>query len=273
MTVPIYRFRNYKDYINGLVAANQNKGRGVYRKMALHLGLSSVTISQVFRGARDLSIEQGLLIADFWNLEPATKKYFLLMVQRDRSSNFRFKEHCDSEMALVQRGMEEIQNRVPKAKQFSEVAKSLYYSHWKYSAVRLMTDIEGKNNPLAMAQALKLPLTEVRQVLEFLIANSLIIQGEGDTVQLGPQATHLPASSPWLRQHHRNWRTIALEGLEHLQINELSYTAPMVVSEAALNEIREVLLDAIERIIPQIKKSQSETLACLNIDLFKFPRS
>lgn len=81
--------------------------------------------------------------------------------------------------------------------------------------------------------------SEVRQVLEFLSQQGLVRESSPLNYKIGPQTTHLPAASPWLRQHHRNWRTKALEGLEDLGQNEISYTASMAISEACLYEVRE----------------------------------
>jgi uncharacterized protein (TIGR02147 family) len=244
----------------------------MYRKMALHLNLSSVTISQIFRGSRDLSLDLALLLADFWGLSEIQKKYFLLMVQKDRASHHQFAEYCHSQMSILQKEMEEVGHRAPKSKNISEQAKAQFYSHWKYSAIRLLTDIEGRGMPSLIARELGLPLHDVKHVLEFLLQHTLVKEISPQNFRIGHQATHLASTSPWLRQHHRNWRTKALEGLEDLSRNELSYTAPMAISEESLYEIRELLLESIEKIIPMIKNSKSETLACLNLDLFKITK-
>jgi uncharacterized protein (TIGR02147 family) len=271
MNKQIYKFKSYKDYINALVFNSTNNGRGQYRKMAICLNVSSVTISQIFRGMRELSLEQGLMLADYWVLSEYQKKYLLLMIQKEKSSQYQFVKYCEEEMLKLQQELEEIKTRVPKSKSISEKEKSIFYSHWKYSAIRLFTDIEEKNSISDIANKLNLAPNDVKQVLDFLVSNALVVETPAG-YKIGPQATHLPATSPWLRQHHRNWRTKALEGLEDLDRNELSYTAPMAISEESLGEIREVLLETIEKIIPIIKKSKSERLACLNIDLFKFPK-
>jgi uncharacterized protein (TIGR02147 family) len=268
MSKQIYKSKSYKDFINSLVLESPNKGRGQFRKIALFLNISSVTVSQIFRGPRDLSLEQGLLLAEFWGLNELSTKYFLLMIQKEKSSQYQFIEYCKTEMLKLQTEMEEVKNRVPKSKLISEIDKSIFYSHWKYSAIRLLTDIEGKNTLSQIACALNLAPQDVKQVLDFLITNSLVIENSPG-FKIGPQTTHLDSSSPWLRQHHRNWRTKALEGLDNLDKNEISYTAPMAISEGSLAEVREILLESIEKIIPIIKKSKSEKLACLNLDLFK----
>ncbi len=272
MSKPIFSYSSYKEIINDLVAGSPNGGRGAYRRMAQHLRISSVTISQIFRGDRDLSVEQGLLLTDFWGFSECESKYFLLMIQSEKSSHAKYKEFCRREMSLLKEEMAEIKSRVPKSKDISEKDKSIFYSHWKYSAVRLCTDIDGKHLPISIAQMLGLSVQETKRILEFLVENSLVLKTNSG-YRIGPQTTHLSSESPWLRQHHRNWRTKALEGLEALDRSELSYTAPMAVSEGSLLEIRELLLESIERIVPIIRGSQSEKLACLNIDLFKFPKS
>ncbi len=266
--IKIYQYNSYKDFINSLIENSPNKGRGLYRKIATHLNISSVTVSQIFKGSRELNLEQGYLLAEFCNLNELQQKYFLLMIQKEKASHYKLKNYLDKEMNLLKKELVEIKNKVPKNKTLSEIQKSIFYSHWKYSGVRLMTDIEGKNNINEIAKELKLSPKIVKSVLEFLIDAGLVLETTNG-FKMGERVTHLPSDSMWLRSHHRNWRTKALDGLENLDENEVSYTGPMVVSEKILSQIKEKLIDVIEEITPLIKDSKSEKLACLNIDLFK----
>ncbi|MEZ4873629.1 MAG: hypothetical protein R2827_15590 [Bdellovibrionales bacterium] len=73
----IFDFENYKDFTNNWVHSQPKKGRGIYRKMALHIGVNPVIISQVLNGDRHFSAEQTLEVTEFLGLGPLSPTIIL----------------------------------------------------------------------------------------------------------------------------------------------------------------------------------------------------
>lgn len=52
----------------------------------------------------------------------------------------------------------------------------------------------------------------------------------GNQIKIGSNSTHLAAQSPFIFNHHKNWRIKGLEWHNNLSSDELMYTAPSTVS-------------------------------------------
>jgi hypothetical protein len=57
-----FEANSFKELINNCIPQLQE--RGIYSRMAEHLGVTNVYISQVFKADKHLSFEQGLLLAE-----------------------------------------------------------------------------------------------------------------------------------------------------------------------------------------------------------------
>ena len=56
----IFEFDSYKDYVKTHVESLPNGGRGEWGRIARAIGVNSTMVSQIFKGPKDLSIEQAL---------------------------------------------------------------------------------------------------------------------------------------------------------------------------------------------------------------------
>jgi len=67
-----------------------------------------------------------------------------------------------------------------------------------------------------------------------------------------------------------NWRAQALQKTEAIrEDDELMFTAPLTLSRRDVLALRERLLQVIGELSAVVKVSKSETLYCLNVDLFE----
>ncbi|MBY0369136.1 DUF4423 domain-containing protein, partial [bacterium] len=145
--------------------------------------------------------------------------------------------------------------------------KHEFYSHWHYSAVRLLTSISGFHSAEAVAQELKLPADTVAAVLDFLVSKGLCLKTP-QGFALGTQRTHEPANSPHTLRHHQNWRLKALEKLPLLPSNRLAFTCPFTASPQDEAKLRKCLSDFVAEFNAVVDKSPAEKLYCLNLDWF-----
>jgi hypothetical protein len=161
----------------------------------------------------------------------------------------------------------EIKNQVPRDIQLTEQAKAQFYSHWHYSAVRLMTDIPGKQTASEISETLNLKISTVNKILDFLVQNKLCTYQSGK-YKMAAQNTHLESDSPWIYSRQIQWRQKAVQSMNQENTESVYYTGTMVLSEKDKAWVREKIIQTIREVSEQARKSPSEKLMCLNIDWF-----
>jgi uncharacterized protein (TIGR02147 family) len=261
----VFEFQSYKELVLGLVAAMPQRGRGQLGKIARHLRVHSTMVSQIFRGAKDLTLDQACALADYFGMSELETDYFIALVERERAGTLKLRRAIDRRIAQLKAQSAQVASRLPRAKTLSEEDKAVFYSHWYYSGARLLTSLEAYRTPDAVAAALSLPPSVVRRVIDFLIATGLCEEVEGE-LRMGPSRTHVPADSPLVQRHHVNWRLRAMERLPRLSDEELAFTMPMTISRQDGPRIREILTETIQRVSETVDRTDPEKLACLNID-------
>lgn len=263
----IYEFSDYKVYINRRIELMPKRGRGQFKKLSELLSVNSVVVSQIFKGTRELSLEQANVISTYFGMDELEKEYFFLLVQWGRTSDFELRKYYDQKLEKIRIEAQDLKNIV-RSERLSEETQSLFYSNWYYSAIRLSTLLKGYETPDKIANNLGLSITVVQKVISFLVQNNLIIEDKGKLV-IGPQRTHIEASSPFVNRHHINWRLKGIENMDNLTPDELFYTSPMTISKSGLKEVKKLLLKFVEEKSAIVKDAKDETLACINIDFFE----
>jgi Domain of unknown function (DUF4423) len=225
-------------------------------------------MSQVFRGDRDLTVEQAVDVAKFIGLSASERQFLLLLVQRARAGTSELAAILTEQIEAARQSSQTLKNRIKHSK-LNEIDRSIFYSEWYYSAIRLGLSIEKLNTLGAIADHLDLDRNLVTKVIRFLRENQLIVEKNGK-FDLGPQVTHVEHDSPYVNRHRTNWRLKGLQALQNVEKDNLFYTGPMALSASAAQGIRENLVELIERSTRAAAGSKSEILACLNIDWFSF---
>lgn len=74
----------------------------------------------------------------------------------------------------------------------------------------------------------------------------------------GETELHLTSDSPWIAQHHTNWRLKAIESLGFEQSSDIHYSSVLTLNHQDAKEIRILLLDAISEARKKVSESQNE---------------
>ncbi len=264
---------DYKEIVNRWIHNQPKKGHGQLRKIANELKVNSVVTSQVFRGERHLTLDQGLIVSRYLGHSPLERDYFLILIQRERAGTYALKKVLDSQLEALRKSKKQLKKNLEYTELTNE-DHGLFYSHWCYSAIRLISDIPNINSTQIISRHLDIDLNTTSRILNFLIHKGLVIKSNDHKLSLGPQVTHLGHDSPFVKNHHANWRVKALEtqSQTHLSDDCLFYSGPMVVSKSTALEIRELLLKTITKSTSLAKNSLSETVRCLNIDWFRLSK-
>jgi uncharacterized protein (TIGR02147 family) len=265
----IFEFADYRLYVQERVKKLPKRGRGEFLKIAKALGMHTSSVSQVFKGQKRLTLEQGSRLAEHLGLNDLESDYLLNLIEKERAGTKDLEARIEKRLQKIRELASQLVNRLPRDQVLSEESKALFYSNWFYSAIRLGTDIEGLQTIEALSEYFSLQPALVNEVLQFLLACGLCIEQDG-LYKMGPKRTHLEATSPLISRHHMNWRMKAVERstkLEHSE--ELQLSSPVVLSKKDALYVKSLLMTQVQDVLKTATPSPSETLYCLNVDWFK----
>lgn len=264
----IFEFDDYKAWVNSHIEQLPNNGRGEYRRLSENLNTNSAIISQIFRGDRELTPEQAILLTEYFALSTVEQKYFILLVNYSRAGSHQYKKMLKDEISVQRELSIQLKNRVEHTTELSENAKMILYSNWYYLATWSLIAIPEFNSVDIISERLKISKKKIRTAIDFLLENSLVIR-EKDRYKIGPNLIHLDAESPLIARHHQNWRLQAFRKHEESHSNNTFYTAPVTLSESDAKKIQEKIVQFISSSVKVIKNSPSEKMYCLGIDWFE----
>lgn len=265
----IFEFSEYKLFLKTWIKSQPNGGRGLIRKMADHLRISSTMMSHILSGDKDFSFEAANDLGAFLGLDEQESDYFLLLLSYAKAGSFSLRERYKKKIKIEQKKATEISKRVKADKDLPEVAKTIFYSNWLYTGIRNLTACEQFQNVDQIADYLNLPRATIHKVIDFLVKNDLCLERNGKIIP-GPKQTHVDHLSPLVSRHHQNWRLEGFTKMIDVEDKNLFFTAPMSLSYEVAETIRQKLPGYIEEIIKLVRPSPSEVVRCLNIDWFEY---
>jgi hypothetical protein len=258
-------FADYKDFIRGKIEANQGE-RGYQGKLAQAARCQKSYFSQVLKSETNLSLDQAMGLAEFWNLNESEAEYFLELVTLARSSYPPLVRVIKERL----RGLVEKHERLSKSAGASEIIVNdqwLYYSQWYWSAIHILTGIPKFQTVNSIARCLGLPEALVTQVLHALKQQGLVDQ-ESSRWIIKPVHRHLASESPLNSMNHSNWRNRAVLDSQMFSSNSLHYTSVQSHSRKDMDAIKQLLLEGVSKTRGLVRPSPNEEMSCLCIDFF-----
>lgn len=265
----ISEFSNYKTFIKALLKTFPKAGRGQGRKLAEHLNVAPIVVSQVLARDRHFTSDQAIKTAEFFGFDEATSEYFLFLVSLERADSKELKSFYRKKLAKMSEEAQKVKNLVQGKEHVSEFDKGVFYSNWYYCAISLLTSIQGYQTVDSIAEYFGINRTKVGEIVSFLLATGLCVEEKGK-IKMGTKSTHVPDGSPFVNNHRRNWREKAGEKFTSPSAGDLFFAGPVSLSQKDADAIRMELMELIKRFSTRVAASPEEKLMCLNIDWFKF---
>ena len=265
----IFDFHEYKPFLAKLIHSFPKNGRGQARKLAEHLNVNSVVISQILAGDRHFTPEHAIQVAVYFGLDERSTDYFVLLVQQARAGSKELEKHFEKKLAAIRREALNLKNRVIEHRELSDPDKGVFYSNWYYGGISLLSSIEGYDNVDAMATYFGLSRAKVAEVVSFLVSRGLCEEKNG-RIKMGVTSTYVDGTSPFVNSHRRNWRLKALNRFSELREHDMFYSGPYSLSQKDAEYIRKELAKLVSEVSQRVGDSPAEKLYCLNLDWFEF---
>lgn len=259
-------FTSYKELILAKISSLPDKGRGTVQRLAEHLRVNPSFVSQVLKGDKHFSSEQVFSATRFFSLPPVERDFLIGLHQWERAGTHELKQHYKELLDKIKIKSQQVSKHIAKKTILSETDQARFYSDWIYSALRLFCTTE-KVNLKKICDRFQLSSSKATEIIDFLLSVGLI-KTDGAYFTIGVTNTHLPANSPYIASHHKNWRVRAMNKHTQLGEDELAFSAPLGISKADFAKVKLEILELISRVSRRVNDSPTEDLACLNIDLF-----
>ncbi|MFN9067384.1 MAG: helix-turn-helix domain-containing protein, partial [Bdellovibrionales bacterium] len=149
----IFDYDNYKKWFIDWVDNRPNKGYGEFSKLAEFLNSSSTVISQIFKGDRDLSLEQAKKLAEFCQLTDLETKYLMQLALIARAGNFELKTYFEGEKNKIREECQQVKSRISPTRLLSDSEKALLVSSWMPTAFLILAgQADGINRAEAASE-------------------------------------------------------------------------------------------------------------------------
>lgn len=172
-------------------------------KLAAFMGVHTTLVSQIINEYKSLTIDQAVLVAEYFGLNELEAEYFILLVQYEKSGNISAKSFFEKQLLKLKEHSKDLSKRLKSESKLTEEQRAIFYSDWAYSAIRQSIALPGINSIETIANYLGLPRKKVQRYMDFLLKVGLCKLVDGQ-LKVGPSSTHVDANSSWVRVHRTN---------------------------------------------------------------------
>lgn len=266
----LYKHNDIRDYVKELLSKRPRGGRGELQMIAKALGVHSTLISQIMSGMRSFTEDQAHELCGYFELNDIESEYFQLLVQIEKSNTAKYKSFLKNKLALFRQQAEKISKSFTNENELTDAQKSIYFSSWKYSAIRIFCSLDKNGQTLETIMAkFSLTRTKALQMLDFL-CDSRLCEKKDDRFHVGQQRVYVDKGSIYFQKHHLNWRLKSLEKSENPTEEDRLYSVILGVAEKDYqkfkNEITQ-LVSSFSKTLEQVENP--DQLVVFNCDLFR----
>lgn len=264
----ILNYSNFHHFLQSEIEKNTHLKRGEKKRIAEYLNIHPTLLSQIFSGNRQFTDEQVFLLGECLGLSEVESDYVFLLHQIDSTQNKKFKERLIKKREALKSRSFNLSERIEKDKVLTDEEKSIFYSSWQYSAIRIFSSLEGGKTREEISERLGIEKKQVSEILEFLVKSGLCRSEKGRYFH-HISRTHLEKTSPHLKQHHANWRIKSIQKMDRTSLEDLTFTAPLSLSNKDFDFLREEMVQLIKKVSETVKDTEPEDIFCFTLDFFR----
>lgn len=261
----IFEILDYRQIFSQLIARTERKG--TKSRLAKALLCQSAYISRILAGRADLSTDQLVRAAAFFGLTEIEREYWLNVLLENRSADRAAKTLFRNRALELRQSIESLSNRLRTGDALTQEQQVRYYRSWLPSTIHMAVRNQKMQRPAVLAEALGVPLASVTKALGELTEMGLVNE-DGGRFWSTDKGVHLDSESPWISRHHANWRHKTAERMSRDQLEGLHYSSAISCSASDLPRIKDVLIEALQKVRKIVSKSGDETVAHYAIDFY-----
>lgn len=263
----IYSYKSYRKFINAWIEV-QERPRGLMRKLGEVARCETSHVSRVLSGQLEFTMDQAFRIIKFINLRELEQKYFLKLVEFERSGDSDYRKLLENDLKEMIESQQNLAKRFQETTVMTEGRELFYYSSWHWSAIHIIVSIPEYQTATAISKKLGLEENFV-QVCLVTLENFGLIKNENDRWKMTNKHIHLSKNSPMNSVQHSNWRQRAVLKTQDPDHKGLHYTVVQSLSREDYEKLRDLWLDTLDKYRATANPSKEEELVCLTLDFFK----
>jgi len=266
----VFEAKNHVEYLRFRLEGRPSV-RGIKSQFANALRVQPAYLSQVLSTKHQLSLEQADFANQFFDHDQEEAGYFILLVSRDRAGTESLRKHYERQLQQILKRRMNVIERVGKKVELSDDRKGIYYSSWLYAAIHIACTIPHFRTRRALVERLRFPPETISQILDFLVESQLLkkVQDEYFTTE---NWVSLGRDSPFICQHHFNWKQKALENIELQTEQDLHFSGIYSLDTKVFNKIHDLFLRFLKEQTTTIASAKEEDLYILSADFFRVKR-
>lgn len=247
----------------------QKGNRGALSRAAEALNCQRSYLSRVINGDLHLTPDQAYMLCRFWRLKAIEQEYFQCLVDIERAASGSYREFLKDRLADILRRNESLAERIQKPEPLlSSANEALYFSTWQWAAIHFLTSINDYQGLQKLSERLSLPKEHLQMFLERL-KDMGYVQQRGSRWEFRQGEFHLPNNSPFVIQHHQNWRSRAVLDAQFYNPDSVHYTNVQTASREDIQRIKNVLFEFISQCKRTLDPSPPEEGVVILCDVFK----
>lgn len=263
----LFSFWDYKEFLRQQTRLNEST-RGYKSQIAKAAGCPPSYLSRVMNAKAHLSQEQAIKLAVFWTLSPVETEYFLELVNLGKTSLPLLTRRIRNRLLSLKAESENLSNRFSATTTLDHEKEMLYYSAWHWSAIHVLVGIQGFQTAEKIAKRLNISLSLTVELLSKMEKMGLV-KRKNENWSRAPGHSHLSKDSPMIKVHHTNWREKAVQDSLSPTNDSLHYTLVQSHSQIDFDQIKQLLLDSLDKCREVMKPSAREEMTCLCLDFFR----
>lgn len=268
LTMQIFDFSDYKDFLNYLFGANTEHG---FKKLvAAKLDVPSSFLSQVLHKEIQFSQDHAYKLAKFLNFNDMETEYLINLVALARATSFEYRNHLLSKIEKLKVESKDLSKRLSNKTEIENLKHQLlYYSKIEYSIVHLLLGIPQYQTVEKLSERTDLNRENLNKILHDLEEMHLIEKKGISKWLRKSNSIHLPKTSPLSYVNHCLWRDLVKNKINNQTGEELFYSAQHTLSKKDFEKIKSNFLATLEHNRKIVQDSSDEELIGINLDIFK----
>jgi uncharacterized protein (TIGR02147 family) len=262
----VFEFHSYVAYLVYVFSVPRPRLRRA--DLCRHLRCQPSFLSQVLTGKSHFTLEHAISTGEFLGHRRDERRFFLLLVQKDRAASKILRAHFEEEREAELSKRQPLKSVLGVEGEILPEDEALYYSQWWFSAIHILVAFPEFRTIEAISARLCLDFRTVKSALLFLTEKGFVVANR-EKYGIGKTRIHLGSQSPFLARHHMNWRSKCVDMLERSNEDDLHFSGVIGVSREGARRIKSALISLLRTSEDVIQNSKEEAPFVLLADFFE----